>query len=301
MDFFFAAFLSRYIGAFSVGVIFLLLIAVAMRQNLKKAALLIFPLILNTIFIIFYLWNNKILTGFSTGAERQAAPETHFELARSLVGNIFRELVFPIATWYPTLEMLVVLLAQFTIVGVALYITRKHLCGYSQGRKIDSLVVSCFVIGMIYLASIITIRWRSHFDSFSYRLLAPGSLLIFIAFIRHIWLRFNRKPPIAIIYGLAALSLLSLFVSALYLVRSHAVAERPTYGDTIKHAEQNCQILDIGSVILSIDRHTIYLCPKVTTILFKPNQKLDEVTSRVPPSRPVFEDTLTTCRTTNLF
>jgi hypothetical protein len=281
-------FLSRYVGAFSVGAVFLLLIAVAMRQNLKKAALLAFPLVLNTIFIISYLSNNKTLTGFSTGTERRAAPETHFELARSLVGNIFREFIFPMATWSPNLKMLTVFLAQFMILGVALYIARKHLRGYFQGRRIDSLVVSFFVIGMIYLASIVTIRWRSHFDGFSFRLLAPGSLLIFIAFIRHIWLSFDRKPPIAIIYGLAALSLLSLFVSALYPVIRHVVAERPTYGYTIKHAEQNCQALDLGSVILSIDGHTIYLCPKVATIQFNPNQELDEVTARMAPSRPVF-------------
>ena len=212
-------FLSRYIGAFSIGIIGLLaiyhLIAGVTKkstENIKKAGLLFVSAALVTVFMIFYLFNNLKHSGFLTGMERIPISERPFLLFLNLCkAQIFEmQNVFSVFFKMSIGITCVVYILCAIIVCRFLYVKRGTFYKY--------IPVPAFLflsIGLLYWFSIVVMRFSAAFDGFSYRLLFPASALFtfgVIAIIENYYPTLTEKITFGFrCYILTAVIVLSLF------------------------------------------------------------------------------------------
>ena len=208
-----ALFLSRYIGAFSVGVIgSLALYNLFIIKDYKRAFSLLAVSALSLILMSIYLYNNYLETGSITGIVRFASPETNFFLFLQLVKAFFAELVVPIHSIKSDTVLVFVkyYILQFGLIFILLfkfkYFIKKHLFFIKPNRL--TLIFS--TIGLTYLFFIVFMRWFIYFDGYDFRLIAPGTFLLFIALISHILDIVTIKGKRILIYCLLSLTLVSL-------------------------------------------------------------------------------------------
>ena len=87
-------FMSRYIGAFSFGLIGLLgLYYGAIKKDKSKSFILIGIAVINIGIMILYLYHNYTETGFPTGVKRIPPPETNLQLFYLLLKFKFAPLI----------------------------------------------------------------------------------------------------------------------------------------------------------------------------------------------------------------
>ena len=208
-----ALFLSRYIGAFSIAVIgSLALYNLFVIRDYKKAFILFAISLASFIFMGIYLYNNYLETGSLTGILRFRAPETNFYLFLKLLKAIFAELVIPIHSIKS--DTVPVFLKYFILQFGLLFILwlkyknfiKPHLIFVKPNR----LTLLFSIIGLTYLLFIVLLRWFIYFDGYDFRLLAPGTFLLFIALISHILDIVSIKGKQILIYLLLSFSLLSV-------------------------------------------------------------------------------------------
>ncbi|MGB5064450.1 MAG: hypothetical protein WBQ37_11875 [Candidatus Competibacter sp.] len=257
-------FFSRYIGAFSTGVIGILsLYFIFIKRNLKIGSALVSILILNGIIIFLYLYNNSIKTGYSTGIPRIPSPETNFELAHSLLKSFFSELIFPVANFSLHPLMILVLFSEVVILMLIAWFTRTSVQNYLKNRKIDTITVIFFLIGIIYLISIIMMRWLVHFDGFSFRLIAPGTFLIFISVLHSLELSFNKKHFRLLSLGILVIGFIAIFCQALYPAYK---IKTPSYLENIEKIKADFKNIEARSFVVFGNKHLNYLRPDISVV-----------------------------------
>jgi len=116
------------------------------------------------------------------------------------------------------------------------------------------------VIGLAYLISIILIRWFIYFDLYGYRLLAPGSFLLFIAIIFFIHQKGTKDFFYAFKVFLLLLAALSFFLNVPYRAWK-APTNRLTYFQSIESLREKYANVEKDSIIVFAPIHIYYLYP----------------------------------------
>jgi asparagine N-glycosylation enzyme membrane subunit Stt3 len=208
-------FLVRYVGAAALALPMALVLADALAGRRRRALFGAGVVLVVGAVILAYLLRNAALTGHLTGIERVAAPETHGELVRQLSIALLREAVLPLAEWQPSDRLHLAFLGAQVMAGlVALPWLIRGLQQDRPGPAFDPLTRVLLLSGAGYLVFIIAIRWLTAFDGFGFRLLAPGSLLVFLGLFRAL---IERIPGAArkIEGGLIVIAALSLIAMGL--------------------------------------------------------------------------------------
>ena len=211
-----ALFLSRYIGAFSIGVIgSLALYNLFIMKDYKRAFILLTVSLVSFILISIYLYNNYLETGSPTGIIRFAAPETNFYLLLKLVKAIFAESVIPIHSIKAdtVLVFFIYFILQFGLIFILWFKYKSSIKKHLVFIKPNRLTLVFSIIGLTYLFFIVLMRWFIYFDGYDFRLLAPGTFLLFIALISHILDIMTIKGKRILIYFLLLFSLISLLLN----------------------------------------------------------------------------------------
>lgn len=229
-----------------------------------------------------------IETGYSTGMPRIAAPETHFELIYSLLKTFFCELVFPVAHLGSKKILFLILFVQLLVIFLAVYFAKLSVHNYLENRKIDAIVVIFFLVGIIYLLSIITIRWLTQFDGFSYRLIAPGTFLIFVAILRHLELSFNPKDFKLLSLGILTISFISIFCSAIYPVVRQIYLQKQNHFENAKKIMSDFEDIKSGSIIVFGDYKLKYLRPDILLPYYDQKEEFNYFLNRLNPNRQVY-------------
>jgi hypothetical protein len=247
-------FFSRYIGAFSFGLIGLLGLYYFVKRDRTTAITLIGIAVVNSIVMALYLYHNQIETGFPTGASRSPSLETNWELLHQLSKALVAETLIP----YLRIN-LIGGVVQFFVIGCFLWKSRKNLLQKNSNIKINEITYSSVfgVIGFTYLFCIILIRWLTQFDDYDYRLLAPGSFLLFIACIA-----FIEKYATQLFFNyfkifLISFALISWFINVPYAIWEQK--EKSTYSETVGAIKEKYVDVEESSVVIFGEKHLKYL------------------------------------------
>jgi len=270
-----ALFFSRYVGIFSTGIIGILSLYFILKRKFKIGSALIVSLIFNGIVVFGYLYNNINKTGYYTGIPRIPAPETNFELTYSLFKSFVSEFVFPLASLGALGIKLLVLALLCQIIILTVWFARSSVKDYFKNRKFDTICMTFFGVGVIYLIMIITMRWLVHFDGFSYRLIAPGTLLIFIGFLRHLELSLNKKDFKSLSISIFFIAFMALFCQGLYSTVRQISLGKISYFENIGKIKKDYKDIETRSVVVFGDIHLKYLRPDISMAYPKklPSQK----------------------------
>ena len=70
------------------------------------------------------------------------------------------------------------------MIGLVIYKNREYLFEKNHLKKLSyfSIEFVFFITGASYLLGMIIIRWIFYFDEYSFRILGPGTFLIFVSF-----------------------------------------------------------------------------------------------------------------------
>tara|TARA_R110000737_G_scaffold335362_1_gene354111 strand:+ start:4070 stop:5506 length:1437 start_codon:yes stop_codon:yes gene_type:complete len=247
-------FMSRYIGAFSFGLIGLLgLYYGIVKKDKTKSFTLIGVAILNISLMILYLYHNYLETGFPTGMPRIPSPESNFELLYSLKYALLDEA--SIISHRGSNNYITLL--QFSMLSFFVWLNRKNILGNNTENKNISLPVTFGIIGLTYLFFIILMRWVTQFDDYNYRLLAPGSFLIFIAVINVI-----EKKTSTVFFNTTKIFLLVVcFISLAQNARitNWSVQKNNGYLENTKNIEKKYNEVKRNSIVIFGERDLKYL------------------------------------------
>jgi len=297
-------FLNRYIGAFSVGVIGLAFIYLLYIRSFQKAFLLIGPILTVITVAIFYLYNNYLLTGFHTGTERIPAPESILSLMKMTIKAFLVE--FNLVTYNITFMLSnlvgkyfgfgIFLLVLFLQYYIFYYIFKKYSCPNNSLKLKDiSQWKICLIIGLLYYAAIVYMRWTIHFDALGYRLLIPGTFLILISFILFSkkYLNSTGFNKFKITFIILAIVSYSIFTFKPYVKPLLLGSEIKTYKNFVLKLHEATSAIPVGSVIVMGDNHLTYLrpdlikvAPKSDQIYLKNTESWDDFVYRVHKTYP---------------
>ena len=256
-------FAARYIGAFSLGLIGLLFIYfTVIKKDGFRSFILTGILLVNTCLMCLYLYHNFIETGYITGTERILSIESNSQLLWELFTALLAETLIPIF-YFPKSNFRP--FAFFSIIQAALiayFLLKNHRDkSITDDIVIQKSLIPSFVFGLVgltYYLSIISIRWIRMFDSFSFRLLGPGTFLFFIAAIFLFQAKQNRRS----FNSLKALIIVLSIISYAYVVPYRIWRSWDLNENYYKHIEfikdKFCSIDKSGIVIFG-SRHLNYL------------------------------------------
>ena len=256
-------FLSRYIGAFSFGLIGLLgLYYGAIMKDRSKSITLIGIAVLNISIMAFYLYHNYTETGFLTGVKRVPSTETNLKLLYVLVKALVAESLIPveIITKQTIFKAVLVCMAQLSVLGFLLWKYRNNILRTNSKTGLQPVVLSYVfgTIGFMYLFSIVAIRWITQFDGYNYRLISPGSFLIIIAIIYFLQQRASIQFFNAIKNFLFVFAIVSFLLNTPYRVWHSHVNSIP-YIETIKALEKKYENVEKDSIVIFGSTHLNYL------------------------------------------
>ena len=206
-------FLSRYIGAVGVCVIGLVALLALLRGDARQFRAAVTAAAAATVGVIAYLVNNLQATGHATGMQRLPAPEPPAWLAAMTlkahlkqVNVLVASLDFDTPIGRTTAVLTTVVLAALAIY-VALGRGTRAIAPDTASRVMPGMLVGT---GLVYLSAITAMRWLSHFDSLSMRLLFPGTLLTLLGLVAGLRStsragRLRSAVPIAVALGLTAM------------------------------------------------------------------------------------------------
>jgi hypothetical protein len=249
-------FLSRYIGAFALGVIGLLWLLALIRRRWRQALWLALAGALLASSIGAYLWHNYLLTGFPTGMQRPAATTPAPILARELLRAVTGELalVSPPGTLSTAAE---VALAVIMLGGlVALLVGARELAA-DRGR--DRTTAWAFVaVGALYLAAIVGMRWFMAFDPFDFRLLDPAFVPLLTGLFGLALSGQAAWPRRAATVALPALAAISLAAQADV---AFTRADHPGYLEHARTVQLRYATIPPGATVVFGDRLARFLRP----------------------------------------
>lgn len=285
-------FLTRYIGAFSVGVIGLVALYLFFKKERKYEGIILIGIVLfNVVIMGAYLYHNYTLTGFPTGMQRIAAPESFFELIGSLLFSILVEL--SVAVQSLSLMAIAFLLFEILLIAIVYYKVKVHALEKKNLTTNTTNTINVLLLtGGTYLASVIVLRFLSQFDPFGFRLFAPGELLIFAAFVYWALYRFNEnftKPFVMLLFLLASLSVL---LNGPYKI--FKALKQPNYFEQIEHLQVYNSSLHDKDIIIFAPPHLRYLNAQViaaapfTTPLHEKKESWKEFMGRINANKNKF-------------
>lgn len=285
-----ALFATRYIGLFALAP---LGIAVALKlrdHDLPSALRLGFAAGLAGAGALAYLLYNKAASGHFTGIPRPPATETHGELLGALGIAVLREVVLPIPYWVSSDIKHNIILGLVLCFALTLTLLAFRSAPQTPEPARRALTLSFLLVAGSYLAAIIFLRWTNFFDPFGFRLLGPGSALLFISLFSGFLARYPSLRGVCFA-GLVVMAGLSLAVHAMML-RSVAVPggyAAATASRATAYAE-----LPAGAIVLYGVRHLRY--QRADVHLFNPSRhsaigpgdEVEVLMEELDPTRPVY-------------
>ncbi len=265
-------FLIRYIGLFTLFIyIFFFIYSYLFKIKVSKSKLVILFFI-NFFFITLYFYNNYLLTSYIAGIPRGFAPETNLELLKKLILTLLSEITIP--TYHERITFLIPLLS-IQILLIIFYF-RENIFNFSNYQKINiyDLIQSLFLknifqknyniigfVGISYILSIIFVRWIFYFNEYSFRLLGPGTFLIFI------WLIIFLKEKLSIsnYKNFSNIFFILLIISfILYVPIKTYLRFEKTYFETINETlNYYNEISDLNIIVNEKSKHIKYLRPNL--------------------------------------
>jgi len=289
-------FLMRYIGAFSFCVIGLLALWRLKQRLFVDFVYLLLLSIVGFIFIGLYLYNNVIETGWLTGKERLPSFETNFQLALMVFKAFAQEAI--VLTGHDKSTFLWMTLIQFAVIGYVWFTIKKTRListnAYSEREEGGKSLSHIFLlVGGSYYLAIILSRWFTQFDYLNYRLLAPGTLLLFFAILLEIQqgrstLLYSRIKRIIIL--LTAISVVS---NTLVPFIKYQIAKEPlSYQQKVLQISNEYNVIPEHSILIFADNNIRYL--RTSLILARPdfipfaksNEPVDQFLRRVTSNYP---------------
>ncbi|MDB5256110.1 MAG: hypothetical protein JWM14_805 [Chitinophagaceae bacterium] len=178
-----ALFFFRYAGLIYFPAIGLLLVYSIYKKQKLKSGYYFSALFFASVGVFYYLFLNKEMSGHYTGIgdrvqlEQESWPQFMLLLIRGLWNQLTlaRQCFFSGEMDYLYVALLMV---QAGVVAVLFYFKKRWSAPFLKSR--DTKVLLSF--GLFYLMAIVVLRKIQPFDPFDYRILAPFSLPLFVAF-----------------------------------------------------------------------------------------------------------------------
>ena len=251
-------FLSRYIGAFSFGLIGLLgLYYFFLKKNKVRAVILISISLVSIALMIGYLYHNYLETGFPTGMPRIPSPETNFQLFIMLIKALVFETVIPIQSFS---KIGIVLFGiQFSVIGFLVWKHYQSIKDAMLSRHMTALTAIFAIVGLTYLFFIILMRWITQFDGYSYRLLGPGTFLLFMSLFTYILDISSEKGKKVFLSFLLVFSILSFLLNVPVKILVKYGQNNMTYNDTKHNTIDIYSKVENNSIVVFGPIHLKYL------------------------------------------
>jgi hypothetical protein len=225
-------FFSRYIGAFSIGIIGLTAlyqmytgISKHNKESIKKAFLLGICAGVAVTVMALYLFNNYKHSGYTTGTAR-LPEENHLRLFFVFCEAQLRELQNVFFLFFDMSRRTAFLLYTMSAVICFHFFYLKRRNFY---KNISADTVSFTAVGAIYWLSIVVIRFLASFDDFYFRLLFPASALLFLGLVEILSRRYANRIESAVN------SVCGLLFTALLMATIGSYAARPLFNKYYKH------------------------------------------------------------------
>ncbi|HKT85872.1 MAG TPA: hypothetical protein VJQ77_07300 [Novosphingobium sp.] len=294
-------FLSRYVGAFAVSFLGISALAAMWRRDLPAVVINAILCLAVIGFMWLYLRHNADVTGYATGMPRvpplDSAGHRLAMMVRALAGSMILPVVvvdFDFQNLGPhLLDRLAVIVAVAQLIGIT-WLAKFILGRYRQPAReirVDSLTLSLFLAGALYLSAIITLRWFSEFDPYDFRLLGPGLLLVEIAILRMALVSWPRAAGGITVFA-AAIAASSMAFAAVPL----AARAEPGYRTIVKSVERRYSEVPRGAIVVFGDEHMRYLRPDlfITEPMCRPwydeTDRWPAFLDEIDRSHPVFVD-----------
>jgi hypothetical protein len=250
-------FLIRYIGAFTIGFLGLLWIYLLVHHRNDKKRIITVSIIImaNILFVSIYLYYNYLETGLMTGIERFSASESNYELLVQLLTTLLAEITIPV--YHPRPSFIIPML--FIQIALIIYYNYKKKFLFKRQESDYKYSVSrvFFMIGILYLTCIILVRWFFYFSPLSFRLLGPGTFLIFISLISYLSENMDRSSFNDVKKIIMILSIISLI---LYVPVKTYFRYQQSYNDTLIQIDNKYGFITKGSVLSLVqNKHLKYL------------------------------------------
>ena len=262
-------FMSRYIGAFSFGLIGLLgLYYGAIKKDKSKSIILIGIAVINIGIMILYLYHNYTETGFPNGVKRIPSPDTNLRLFYLLLKGMVAEALIPIQLMSRNGIML--FFVQFSIIGLLLWKYRNNILqtNITTNQKPVTSSLVFVIISLVYLFFIILIGWVRWIGSYDYRPLGPGSFLLFIGLIFFVQQRGTKQFFNAFKGFLLFFAIWSYLLNVPYTAWKSSTLN-PTYFEALNALQEKYADVEKDSIIVFAPIHINYLYTDMQTR--KPN------------------------------
>lgn len=266
-------FFSRYIGVFGFGLVGLLGVYYFFNKKFLISLRLVLISVIGLGIMGYILYINYTLTGYPTGMPRIKSPETNIELLLSLIKAFFYEFTLPVHSG--GFKALLIFGFQITILimGYKLYGLKINKANSNNYR----LEIIFSIIGIVYLFFIILMRWLSQFDEFSFRLLGPGTILLYIAFFGFLIKQkvFNENKWLKQYVFL--FSIMSLLINGVYITVKHYY-KNGSYYENMDKLIFEIKEIPVNSSIIFPDKHLKYLRLDLSfyTPYYKPYYEIQE-------------------------
>lgn len=254
-------FLMRYIGTFSFGVIGLLAIYYFTQKKYRYFFTLSFISLAGLMIVSLYLYHNYIEVGFSTGMPRIPSPETNFELLKMLINACMAETFFLHAHQSGRLLGLQNLII-FILVIVYLVTKTKFKTSIQDKKKCfeNFRIWKVFLlVGVIYYVAIISVRWLTHFDGFSYRLLGPGTFLIILGGLNYIQKNSSSSLFSIVKNFFIACAIASFLINVPSHIKNILIDNDLSYYQNITKLKKLYEKIPPNSIVVFANKHFNYL------------------------------------------
>ncbi|HKK41366.1 MAG TPA: hypothetical protein VJ963_03070 [Bacteroidales bacterium] len=251
-----ALFLTRYIGLISVIIIGISSLVVMYRRRWFLSFKLLAVSLLQLLIILLYLYHNKLTTGFITGGLRTLQTESDETLFRQLL-SAFKEAIILIRWNIPVL-----LISGLLMITGIIYLFRKRSKELTAHKGIWKYLL---LSGIVYLLSIVSIRWFYSIEPLNYRFMAPGMFLVLLAFFSGLM----EKPRLKIMRSSLFFLIILAILGAHYIPGKYAVykyittgrfnLENPGYLASKNSILQRYKDVEPGSVVIFGSYHLRYL------------------------------------------
>ena len=260
-------FLSRYIGAFSIGFIGMMSILYLIKKNYKTSSKLIFVSLIGFSLLSLYLSHNYLRTGHLTGAIRYPATETNFELLKALISAVAIELNIirtPSGSHISnTLKFLTWFVLQSGLFLYLLWKTKDSINHINKNKEKYNLWKAFFSVGITYFFCMVLTRWHTCLDNFHYRQLGPASFLFFIAIVCYVEFTYSQKVfqrlKFFIVIVCISSYLLNVPLITIKTILQSGESPYQTYSGKISELRDLYSNIPHSSVVVFPSKHLSYL------------------------------------------
>ncbi len=270
-------FLSRYVGGFVFFILGGFFIWKGIFEKKWDTRFILFTS-LTLLVCLGYLLNNFWEVGYLTGTSRVANVNGFFPLFADLIEALLKEFAFPVTRKFSWLSIVLGFLVLQIVLGIVIYrLAHSHYKQFDDLKSGDKATVWPFFLltGLVYLITIIIIRFTLAFDPFNFRLLAPGSLLLLMAGINWILQKGSHMVyGLGLYLGLFGLGSFLINAPIKHFYNKHYEAKTfLNYGQVNKKVEAKYDFIEEPTLVAFGSGHLLY--KNLNGFVTEPGKSLD--------------------------